>query len=342
MKFLALSLLMFSLNVPAETRLGEPLQILFTSPAVQEVCADVVTPHPTKPGFWHLERPNFALSETTLFATRHLRPTAAGAFAITAIDRANPVSAREVIRFQERPADIQFHGGKLWVLFRNRLLSVDPQDGQVLSEARTHDPSFAPETHAAAHSMTWVGDRLIIAHGSRGLALYDERANHVQPLSDLGLQDQGGHISKAIDVTPINERQVLVVVDNVTVSEKPPFAFNGLMIVDVQSRSVTKFPSNRAQAGGLSYARAKVVGDKVVINNWGLLQVAKLSDMKQSRTMQGSWLVTRTQQDNLFVELMGDFYVENDQVLVCAQAYGKDATTGRPSRQGIFYSRGLE
>jgi len=307
------------------------------SPALEAICADGVTAHPKWPGFWHLDRPQFARSQDHLFATMHLRPTPAGEFAVVKVKLDDPKNFVEVTRFQEDIRDLEFHDGEIWALFKNKIVSLRASDGVQTSETMTTwDSVIADED--AAQAFTWAGNKLVIAHGTKGALIYDHAARSITQSTGLGLID-GGHISKAIDVTTVNDNEVLFAVEAVTIAKEPPFTFNGLMFMTMNGQT-RRFGYDRKANGSLSNALVKVVGDTVLINNWGILQTAKISAMRATSRITTDWTpikfdVNGSQQPG---ELLGDMMIDGQQIIACAQTQYQNLDTLKVIRKGVIYT----
>lgn len=311
-------------------------QITKDAPALAAICADGVTAHPTKPGFWHVDRPQFARSSESLFATMHLRPTPAGEYAVVRVDLAQPTSWTEVARFQEPIRDLEFHDGLVWLLFRQKVVALQPESGRLQREAVTSWERL--QDHQTAQAFAWQGDRLIIAHGSKGMMIYDLRTQGFTQAHGLGLTD-AGLLLKAIDVTPVNERQVAFAIENISVSNEPPFPFNGIILMD-QGGHLERYPYNRKASGSMSNAVIKIQGDQLIINNWGILHTASLSAMKQTQEITVTWTpisfeIKGRRQPG---ELLGDLLLENGRIFACAQTQYQEPESRKVIHKGLVYA----
>ena len=307
------------------------------TPALRAICADGVTAHPTRPGFWHIDRPRFARSANTLFATMDLRPNELGEYAIVRIDQSKADVLQEVARFRNSIRGIAFHSGVLWALFSDRVVSLDPSTGQIIRETRTLN-DIGSNDDDSAQAFAWVGSELLIAHGTRGVVVYDPTVDSMVVSSSLGL-NEGGRISKAIDVAAVGEDQALFAVEGVTLTKEPPFTFSGMILLAANGQ-FERFAYNRASEGVLAHARISVLGDQVVVNNWGILQTASLSTMRASHSVNFRWVpvhfeVNSTTQPG---ELLGDVLLDNDGMTACAQTEYQDPITHKVIHRGVLYS----
>lgn len=310
-------------------------QTPFQATQLEPICADGVTAHPTKPGFWHLDQPQFARFENGVFATMHLRPNAAGEYAVVRVDPSALGGFQEITRFQDPIRDLEFHDGHLWLLFRQKIVSIDPATGQKLSETVTTWETLAD--HQAAHAFAWLNDRLVIAHGSKGMMIYDARAHGITQANGLGLTNNG-LLLKAIDVTPVNDRQVAFAIENLSVSHEPPFPFNGILLMD-QNGTLERYPYNRKSSGSLSNAIIKVDGDKLIINNWGILHTASLTSMKQAKEINVTWTPISFEINGMKRpgELLGDLLIENGRIVSCAKTQYQDPESRKVIHKGVVY-----
>lgn len=334
---------------PAFAAPASTIAQLFDSPAMQQICADTVTPHPTKPGFWHLERPRFALTDETLYTTMHLRPNADGEYAVVSVSRANPETFTEVARYKDPISDLKVKDGQLFVLFSDKVVALSAGGGPELFSVSTAAPTTsstapaAPKSYETSHAMTFVGDRLVIANGSRGLGVLDTQARTLSTTGPQVQMETNGQLSAVTYITSLNDHTALAVVDNVSVSNKPPFPFNGLMLVDLNGQT-TKLPYDVKSSGSLSNAIVKTMGDTVVINNWGILQLASLSRSQAAGKVDVQWKPVKYTlgEEQLPAELMGDFLIENDTVYSCGQVSFRDPHSNRPFHSGIILKQPLK
>ena len=316
---------------------SEPPKTSLNSQALRAICADGVTAHPKWPGFWHIDRPNFARSADTLFATMHLRPNATGEYAVVKVDLANPSQFTEVTRFQEPIRDLEFHNGQVWVLFRQKLVALNPDNGQKTAEAVTSWETLSEDQ--AAFSFAWQGERLVIAHGSKGMMIYDPAAQGITQAHGLGLTS-GGLVLKAIDVVALSDSQVAFAIENVSVSNDPPFPFNGILLMD-KSGSIERYPYNRKSSGSLSNARLQVAGGVLLINNWGILHSVKIADMKRAGQINVNWTPIHFDVNGARRpgELLGDLMIDSGQVVSCAQTDYQDPDTRKVIHLGVVYAQ---
>lgn len=308
------------------------------TPAFEAICADGVTPHPKWSGYWHLDEPRFARSADALFATMDLRPNAQGEYAIVRIDQVRPESYVEVARFAEPVRDLAFHDGQVWALFRGRILSLNPFTGAVVTDLQTTSLAIPGEEYSA-QAFTWAGNRLVIAHGAYGAMAYDPASRSISAADSLGLAENG-QLSKVIDVTPVNDHQVAFAVEAVTVSDEPPFTFNGVILYNLSDGATERFAYDRAGSGVLSHARLQVAGDEVIINNWGILQRASLSAMRMAGSVQISWTPVHFEVNGVSQpgELLGDLLLDQGKLVSCAQTQYQDPVTNKIIHKGVVYS----
>ncbi len=154
--------------------------------ALAAICADGVTPHPKWPGYWHLDRPQFARTQNAFYATMHLRPNSEGEYAVVKFDSTQSTALTEIARFKDPIRDLEFHDGELWVLFRNKIISLRESDGVRTNEVMTTWDSSLSE-HEVAHAFAWNGEKLVIAHGTKGMMIYDAKAKSITQAHSLGL-----------------------------------------------------------------------------------------------------------------------------------------------------------
>lgn len=315
---------------------------LAASPALAAICADGVTPHPKWKGYWHLDRPHFAWSEEALYATMHLRPNDQGAYAVVKVDRANPEAYAELVRFKDPVRDLSVHDGKVWALFADRLVAVDAATGAPALEVKTSRDLVTAEEESA-QSFTWAGSRLVIAHGTRGMVAYDEAAAGITMAHGLALNDNG-RISKATDVTTVNEKQVVFAVENVSVSNQAPFPFEGLVLMNLNGgAAVERYPYDRKTSGSIAEARLSVQNGQVLINNWGILHQVSLAEMRRQGSVTVHWTPVHfdTNGGRQPGELLGDFIADGETLLACAQTQYQDETTRDIIHQGVVYQKNL-
>ena len=295
-----------------------PAAELASSPALAAICADGVTAHPRLKGYWHIDRPSLSLGREALFATMHLRPSEEGEYTVVAVDRADPSAFRELKRFKEPVRDLAFGHGELWALFRDRIVQLDPATGAVLAELNTV-PNVREEDESA-RAFAWVGDRLVVAHGSLGFVAYDRKARGFTMAHDLGLT-QGRHLSKAVEVTAVSDTQAAFGVEDVTIANHPPYAFNGILLVNFSGAAFTeRYAYDRKSSGVISHPRLTAVNGELLINNWGILQHVGLAELRQAGAAHVHWTPLRIEAAgaSLPAELLGDLLVENDTVFGCA------------------------
>ncbi|RZA07636.1 MAG: hypothetical protein EOP11_07140 [Proteobacteria bacterium] len=327
---------------------GEPLPApapgtLAASKALAAICADGVTPHPRKQGYWHLDRPRFALSDTALYATMNLSPTDKGSYAVVKVDRANPESFTELARFKDPVRDLEIHDGKAWALFAKSVVALDADTGvEALNIPTTLD--LLSNEEETAQAFAWIGNRLVIAHGTRGMVAYDEKAAGITMAHDLSL-NANGQQSKAIDVATVNGNQVAFAVENVTVSNKAPFPFNGIVLMNLNggSQAIERYAYDRKTSGSLSVARVAAVDGQLLINNWGILHQVNIEEMRRQGAITARWkpIHFETAGGRQAGELLGDFIVENGNVAACAQTQYQDGATRRVIHEGVVYSQPL-
>ncbi len=309
----------------------------FATPAMKLLCTNTTTPT-GRPGMWAIDRPSMAASETALFSTMRLQPVADGEYAIVKIDRAQPESLQELIRFRGRVHDLEYRDGKVFALFADHLLVIDGETGSVEKKVTTLAPAPGGDHHADAQAMAWMGEKLVIVHGTRGLVVYDAKAGGMTFAHPLGLE-AGGQITKAIEVSSLDENRVIIVVDNLTVRNEPPYPFNGLMVVDFKgSNFIERYAYDRKTSGTIANAIVKTAGDKIIINNWGVLQTTSLTTMKQAKKVDVAWQPLRIEVDGQpeYAQLMGEFFYEGGSIHACAQVSYRNPETGRPVHKGTI------
>lgn len=301
---------------------------LFTSPGFDSLCRATVIPVAGKPGAWQLDHPRYAVVGDTLYATQRTGP----GFAPWAVVRVGE-RLEEVVRFPARIRDLEFHDGLLWLLFADSLVSVDPASGAVVRDVRI--PGEAGDIHAEAQAMAWMGDQLVIALGTRGMIVWAHGG--FTKVHDLGLHD-GPRLSKAAEVVAVDDHRVVFAIDNVTVSEAPPWALNGLLVADFTGSQFLRRLQFADGSIGEPYLQMRD-GDQLVINNWGVLQTTSLRASLAAGVVKTAWVPTRFRGE--FLELMGDFRVEGSTLHACGHYSYRDPVSGRPVHAGTPYSVGL-
>jgi hypothetical protein len=314
---------------------------LYSTPAFAQLCKASVTAHPTRPGFWHLDYPRYAVAPEGTYATLELRPNEAGQYAVVMLDPVRPDEPHEIIRFKEGTQDIAYHAGSLWVLFRHRLAEVDPKSGKVIFEIETAD--MVPIDDARAHAMTWVGDKLVIAHGTGGTRTFDLATRTLTEFNKLDLYVQG-QLSKTIDVQPLNDTQAVFAVENVSVSNDPPYPFEGMIVMNMADGSVAgRYPYERKESGSIANAFIKVLNDRIWVNNWGTLQSVSIQSMETKGKILMSWKPTRIDYKGRLttVELLGEPLIQGKELVACGHLSYQDLETHKIIHEGIVYRTAL-
>lgn len=328
--------------IASAASLNEEVPSLASSPAFAAICADSVTAHPRLKGFWHLDRPHFALTDSSLYATMEPRPNEKGAYAVVKVDRANPAEFVEIARFQKRVRDLAYHDGKVWALFADKVVALDGETGaELLSLATTTIPSANEEENAQAFA--WAGSRLVVAHGTRGMVAYDEKAAGFTMAHALNLSE-GGRLSKAISVTAVNENQVAFAVENVSVSNSAPYPFEGIVLFNFAGgAAVERYPYDRKLSGSIAEARLLATNGELFINNWGILHQVKIDEMRAKGTVIVHWTPLRFPINGLRMpgELLGDLLTDGTRLFACGHTQYQDSSTHAVIHQGMVFEKNL-
>lgn len=187
--------------------------------------------------------------------------------------------------------------------------------------------------------MAWIGDQLFIAHGTLGARVYDEKTNSIVGVYPLDL-NQNGYISKATAASKIDDSHVVFAVEGVTLTKQAPWTFNGLMVLNTVNGTTERFAYDHDLSGVLSNVSIQVAGDKVLVNNWGILQTVSLAAARQSHVLNVAWTPIHFDVNGRSEsgELLGGLLIEGKTVFSCAETQYQDSSSGKVIHKGVVYS----
>ena len=339
-KFQALCTLALLLIVPT-ARASVSVSALFDSAAMQKICADVIAPVPGQPGYFSTTSPHFAVTPNAVYVSLQLPKNLNGGSSILKLDSASLNQATEMIQFNEEIKSLSFHEGKIWALFATKLISLDPTSKKVEFKLTTVNGPL-PRQDYAAFGMVWMNDLLVISHGSYGIKIFDPKVGQITKTFSLNL-DSGEFLSSCDNLAKIDDQHVIVSVHDVSMSNSAPFAFNGLKILDITTGEFSDHAYDRDSAGVIGYGYfLQVVGDSVLLNNTGILQVASLSGMASQGFTEIGWLPIQTSIHGRLAngQLVGDFLIEKNHYYGCANFTDMDPATHSTNQLGLV-ARGV-
>jgi hypothetical protein len=314
---------------------------VFQTPAFASFCKAGVMAHPRRAGFWHLAYPKYAVTTDLVYATLELPPNDKGQYAVVTIDPAQPDEPRELTRFKEGIQDLSFHNGSLWILFRDHLAEVQPKTGELLFEIQTAE--MVPIEDARAHAFAWIGDKLVIAHGTGGTRTFDLSTRQLTEFNKLDMY-VSGQLSKTIDVQMLTESQAIFAVENVSVSNDPPYPFEGMIVMNLADGSIAgRYPYDRKESGSISNAFIKVLNERIYVNNWGTLQTVSLQSMETQKKVLMTWKPTRVDVKGRLttVDLLGEPLLRGKELISCGHLTYQDLETRKIVHEGIVYRTSL-
>lgn len=307
--------------------------------ALESVCKSAVVEFGG--GSWTFYGPSLTASPSAVFATLFAPPPQAQGEVIVKMNRGtNETAPVELVRFSQAIRDISYHNQTLWVLLSDHLSALNPATGQVLYSVPTVPAGTKIDNDNRAYAFAWIGEHLVIAHGTRGMMVFDPAARAITMAHSLNLIQPDGRRSKAESVVAVNDHQAVFAIENVTVSRQAPFAFDGLMLMDLNgSKFLKNFPYDRRNAGVLANARLGFADGQVLINDWGTLQHISVKALDKEGAIVVGWTPVHFNIGGKSVpaELSGDLLTDGGQVTACAHAHSQENDSSKAGYLGLLY-----
>lgn len=312
---------------------------LLTQKIFIDVCSKVV--QPVKNG-WALDRTQFDLTDAGLFYSQRKNTGPISEYGVFVTK--DGLSTRELISFQNQIRDLKFADGKLWLLFNEDLIAIDPSTGKKLATIRTHSGLIRSVNHEHANEFVIIGSKAYIAHGTYGVEVVDFVAGDVVQQIELGAKQANGHLSKAVGIAT-DGSSLYVTFDSVTMPTQKDKAFNGLVKVPLNgSRTYTKYDIDNRSSGVITQVIAtSVVNGILHMDNWGNLQSLDLASLTKGASFSAPYkrVLFPFENKDYSVEFLGDIYVANGTYYGCGKISPDDASTHTIRRKGVLATGSL-
>jgi hypothetical protein len=286
---------------------ADALARIWRSQALEALCSNARVALTGSPGA-SVQRPPFFFFEPVrerLYVVQRNRDGAD----LLAIDAAED-EARKIATWNGEAFGVQATVDGVWVLTSEQVAFFDLEAARwtrvlptregaarmpVHTRGRIASVPYRTTSASRAHAMRLVNGKIHVAHGTLGLRSIDISTGRVVAKNGLGLVQATGHLSKAIEIDALAE-DAAVLIENVTViprGDRHVRPFNGIVRYGLNSNTVKGRSEVSWQFNGvLSRARARISGQRLLVNNSGVFQIYDLSEIGRSAEVVASHLVT--------------------------------------------------
>ena len=147
----AISLFFINLLLFNTVYANSDLSSVYEGNAMEKVCATVVEEDSVNKGRWRTNSTLKAFSAEGVFVAK--RESQSAVWTISFIPTNDPDQILLIQKFKSKIKGIAYNENKIWVLFSNRLISMDSKSGDLLTEAKSHTYNEDQTKHYAAHDL---------------------------------------------------------------------------------------------------------------------------------------------------------------------------------------------
>lgn len=292
----------------------------------EELCRQVITPHPDQRGAYITNNPQIASEDNVLWVAHRLIDEEKSVWGVERIDG----EMREWIYTTDRAlSDVVLYEDKLLVLSGQDVLQLS-KSGDLLGQY-----SLTHSSGAVGRSMALDGDDLYIAQGQAGLVRFDLLNKRIVWRTNLAEVFRDGHRSFPTAVVPQNN-MLYVVMTGGSVA-----GFNGVLMASSENGAVILSQEyDRRRAGVIDpRARAQFIGDRLVINNGGWIHIVTKAQIQGRRALTPRWVAVRVGgRDNPhYMMLSSGFILEGDTLKACGYEFDHPSDGGRPVRFSRYF-----
>ncbi|MBY0515972.1 MAG: hypothetical protein K2P81_03615 [Bacteriovoracaceae bacterium] len=225
----------------------------------------------------------------------------------------------------ERINDLLEIDHDLLVLFNNYFIVLDARGRQVAK----YDLPVIPASTSISRSMALGGEKIFFTRGSAGVSAFDIKQKKFVGHYNLDINEKGGS-AEAIVFDGENFQ--------IVTATSQQDGFTGVVTMSDSGAILGSAAYNVRKAGVVGVgARARWVGDKLLINNLGWLHVISKAQILKGKEFVPRWVAYQIQETGRYHYMMltGDLLVQADQksLMACGLTFeGEDPHRERISK----------